>query len=529
VRKKIITLLIGSLIFVSCKKEKTTWNSDWVLPIVNDTLSLENYVNDSTLEINSGNYYQFDLTRTIFDFGIEDFIGIPDTLIIHTFNSAVASINVPPGFSIVNEIEEHTMEVDDVQLKKIRVSQGTIKMKVYNPVNTSTYFTIKLPGVTKNGVLFEEQYVAPAGTSAVPGTVSAILDISGYDIDLTGISGGEFNILQSLLIVNTDPTGPSITLTNSQTFKVEAEFKDIRIDYARGYFGNISISDTSTFNVELLNNIIAGSIDLPASQIQFEIINGLKVDAKATITKVSNTNYSNNTVNLVSPEIGSPIYIDGATGTWSSLINTIETVEFNELNSNMETYLENLGKSQTVGYKIELNPWGNTSGGWNEIFPNSRLTVKLKAQMPLAVGADGLTLRDTFNFDISQDKDKSRIESGEITLNASNAFPLSSEVKLDLMTEDGTILYTIFGTSSIKSALYGVMDPISGLMKMDSEVKFLLTDAIISDLDLIKKVAVETVFNTPNPSTSLNEQMTIPAGAFLAVKLKAQLNIKAVY
>jgi hypothetical protein len=486
-------------------------------------------VNDSTINSNSSTFYQVDLTRTIIDFGIEDFIGIPDTTISQMFVSAVPSLSVPPGFSFVNQIEEHTFDVEDLQLKKIRVSKGTINLKVFNPLGTKAFFTIQLPGVTKNGVEFQQQYAAPAGSVSNPSVVTASLDISGYYIDLTGESGGQYNLLQSRLIVNSDPAGPTITITNTQQFKIEAEFKGIEVDYARGYFGNLTISDTSNYYMEFLNSVASGSIDIPSPWIQLQVINGLKVDAKATFTTLSNTNNSGNTVHLNNSQIGTPVFIDGATGSWGSLVNSTETLLFDGTNSNVENYLENLGKNHIVGYKLEMNPWGNTSGGWNEIFPTSRLKLKLKLQMPLALGADGLTLRDTFDFDVTQDLEKSHVESGIIVLNASNAFPFSSDVKLFLMNDAGAILYTVAGTSTIASSLYGSVDPKDGKMKMNSEVNFVLTDAILKDLALIKKVAVQTEFNTPDPATSTNTQVSIPAGSFMAVKLKAKLNLKAIY
>lgn len=520
--------VLGTILF-SCRKKDTSWNSDWVAPIVNDTLSLNNLVNDSTINADLSTFYQVDLTRTIIDYGIEDFVNIPDTTINQTFVSAVPSISVPPGFSFVNQIEEHNFDVEDLQLKKIRVSKGTINLKVFNPLGTKAFFTVQLPGVTKNGVEFQQQYVAPAGSVSNPSVVTASLDISGYEIDLTGENGGQYNLLQSRLIVNSDPLGPTITVTNTQEFKIEAEFKGIKVDYARGYFGNMTISDTSNYYLEFLNNVASGSIDIPSPWIQLQVINGMKVDTKATFTTLSNTNSSGNTVYLSNSQIGTPVFIDGATGYWSSLINSTETLTFDGSNSNVENYLENLGKNHIVGYKLEMNPWGNTSGGWNEIFPNSRLKLKLKAQMPLSIGADGLTLRDTFDFDVTQNMEKSHVESGIIVLNASNAFPFSSNVKLYLMSESGTVLYTVNGTSPITSSLYGNVDPSDGKKKMNSEVNFVLTKEMLEDLALIKKVAVQTEFNTPNPVSSMNQQVSIPAGAFLAVKLKAKLNLKAIY
>jgi hypothetical protein len=311
-------------------------------------------------------------------------------------------------------------------------------------------------------------------------------------------------------------------------FKVQAEFKDVKIDYARGYFGNLSISDTTDYLLEPLANLTAGTLDLPWSDIQIEVINGLKVGAKATIALVKNTNYNGNTVSLSAPQIGTPVFLDPATGSWSTLVNSTEVLSFDQNNSNVEQYLENLGKKHTLGYKIELNPWGNVSGGWNEIFPNSRLKVRIKAQMPLAVGADGLTLRDTFDFNVSQNQNATHIESGELVLNVVNSIPLSADAVLFLMDDAGNVIHTVTGTSPVLSAKYGQGDPLDNLQKMSSEVSFALTSAMILDLDLIKKIAVQVKLDTPNPQSGFNEMMNIPAGAFMSVKLKARFKLRAV-
>jgi hypothetical protein len=518
---------IVSFLF-ACKKD-TSWNSNWLAPIVNDTLSLKNLVNDSTLSTGSSSYYELDLDRTIFDFGIEDIVEIPDTQIVQSFSIATSSINVPPGFSFVNEIEEHTLNVPDIQLKKIRVSQGVIKIKVYNPLITKAFFTVILPGVSKNGNLFQENYQVVAGSPSNPSFATAILDISGYEIDLTGQDGDAYNLLQSQLIVSSDPAGPSITVTNSQQFNLEANFENIKVDYARGYFGNKVFEDVKDVNIDLLNAVASGTIDLPNPSIQFEVTNGLKLDARILLNAVSNTNYAGNTVSLSGNQIGTPVYIDPATGSWNSIVNSVETVTFNGSNSNVELYLENLGKKHSIDYRIELNPWGNSSGGWNEVFPNSRLTVKLKAQMPLSIGADGLTLRDTFNFELDQNLDKTHIESGILVLNAENAFPFSSKIKLSFMDEFGVVIHTITGSEDIGSSLYGTFHSNSGLWKNKSQLELLFPEALIKDLAKIRKVIVQTEFNTPDPGTTTNQQQSIPVGAFLAVKLKAKFNLKVIY
>lgn len=524
-KRTCIYSLIFLLALTACKKEKTSWGSDWVAPLVSDTLSLTELENDSTLVINSFANYEVDLTRTIIDLGLQDIIEIPDTTIAQDYVISGGSVTIPPGYTIVNQIEEHELNVQDVQLKRIRVSEGVIRVKVFNPLPTAASFVVQLPGVEKDGVQFSQNYAAPAANGNDPGIVTANLDISGYWIDLTGEFGNSYNQLQSKLIVTSSPSGPSVTLSSSDIIKVEAKFEGIKMNYARGYFGNKIISDTVSTTIDLMNAIESGSVDLPGTDLRFEIENGMKLSAKATLTTVYNTNNSGNVIALSTPQIGNPIYMEAATGSWQTLTPKYENIEITSSNSNLENYLENLGKTHTFGYKLELNPWGNVSGGWDEIFPNSRLKVRLHAELPMTLGLDDLTLRDTFDIDLTQDQESSHIESGDLVLNATNAFPMKGQVTLYLMTESGSILHTVIGTNSLQSSLYGNVDT-DGLRKMKSEMHFVLTEAAINDLDKIRKVCVRVKLDTPDPATGTNQTVSIPAGAFLAVKLKAMFRLK---
>jgi hypothetical protein len=512
---------------MSCRKEPTTWHSDWVLPLVNDTLSLTDLENDSTLVVNSSFNYDIDLTRTILDLGLNDIIEVPDTSITQDYSIPVTSLTIPPGYNVVNEIEEHEMNIPDAQLKRIRVLNGQIKVKVLNPLETVANFTVQLPGVTKDGVEFSQSYAAPASSGGTDGQVNALLDISGYWIDLTGTTGGSYNILQSRLVVSTSVTGPSVQLTNQDVFKVQADFSGIKLDYARGYFGQRSFSDTTSVGISLLDGLESGSIDLPETSLKFIVENGMKMSAKATITTVKNTAANGNTVTLSSPQIGNPVYLNSATGSWNTLAPSSTTLIFDAANSNLENYLENLGNQHTAGFKMELNPWGNVSGGWDEIFPNSRLKVKLKAQLPLTIGMDDLTLRDTFDIDISQDREKTHVESGRFILNATNAFPFKARVFLYLLDVNGNLLHTIEADQSLASSLSGAFDTQLELYKAKSEIQVVLSESVLNDLDKIKKVLVRAKLDTPD-SVGNNNPVSVPAGAFLSVKLKGSFKLKAV-
>jgi hypothetical protein len=525
----IIYFALCSLLVVSCKKKETIWKTDWATPVMSDTLRLTNLFNDSTLNTTNQTSINVDLTRTLLDIDLSDLLKIPDTTITQLFSPTFSINNVPPGYTFVNAVEEHALDLDGAQLKKIRVSQGKIRVKVYNPLSTKVYYTIQLPGVVKNGQTFEQTYFVDAGTIPQPTSSEEELDLSGYELDLRGESGLNFNILQSKLSIKTDPNGPSVSISSQYDFKFEGFFSGLKIDYAKGYFGNQIISDTSTFSIPYLNNLVDGSIDLPSTNLIFSIENGMKVSLKGKLLLAENTNFNDNTVSLNSTSVGSAFYISPAIGSWSTLQPATQSLNFNSSNSNIEQYIENLGDEHKIGYELQLNPWGNLSGGADEIFPNSRIKVKVNLEMPLQISADGLTLRDTFNFNLSQDPTKIHANSGVITLNATNAFPVSCEPKLYFMDENNFILHTVLGSAQIASSNMGSFNSQNGLFEKKSSVDFILPTELITDLDKIKIVAVEARFDTPNAITGTNEQQSIPYGAFLAVKLNVKLNGTIIY
>ena len=141
---------------------------------------------------------------------------------------------------------------------------------------------------------------------------------------------------------------------------------------------------------------------------------------------------------------------------------------------------------------------------------------------PLAIGLDNLVLKDTFDIDLNQDPAKTRIVSGELILNTSNAFPFSADVSLMLLDANGNVLHTVNGSERIEASQFGTYDAALDLNVANSTVHFVLSDEVISDIDNVKQVIVRSSFNSINPSTSTSEQMIIPIDAFLSVKLKTR-------
>jgi hypothetical protein len=525
--KNILLIATVYLALTSCKKQATSWDTELGAPLINDTLDLSKLTDNQTLVGNANGTLDLDLTKTILDLGLADIVSIPDTQVIQIFNPAIA-LNVPAGFNVFNETEEHTIDIPGVQLKKIRVFSGKIDLNVYNPLPTSVTFNVTLPGVYNNGLLFQQSLTAGAGDNSNPTVGSGSLDLSGYEMDLRGINGISFNILQASVVAVTDPTGPAVSVTPAQQFKVEATLKDIALDYARGYFGNQVFSDTTGLTVDYLNNIVSGLVDVNNIQLSLSLSNGMKVPVKSELTLIENVNSTGNSVALSAPCIGQDLYLAPAVGAWDNLIPSTQQIQINSQNSNVEQVFENLGATMNLGYKITINPNGNVNGGWDEIFSTSRLKVDLHAQMPLQLQADQLTLADTFAVSLTQNTAKTHVTGGYFQLDASNAFPMQCQMKLSFLDANSQVIEETIGDALVLSAVAGTQNA-SGMYVKNSSVKFYLSKTLMEQINQVKYIRVEGILDTPNPSGSANQQVSIPMGAFLHVRLKAKLQTQIVY
>ena len=81
--------------------------------MINDTLSLVNWENDSTILETVSGFYELDLKRTLFEFDVSDVVSIPDTIILETFDNGPFFDNIPiaPGSSILQGVQTDEYEM----------------------------------------------------------------------------------------------------------------------------------------------------------------------------------------------------------------------------------------------------------------------------------------------------------------------------------------------------------------------------------------------------------------------------------
>jgi hypothetical protein len=179
----------------------------------------------------------------------------------------------------------------------------------------------------------------------------------------------------------------------------------------------------------------------------------------------------------------------------------------------MTAFIENLGHTYELGYEVRMNPLGNITGSYNEVFPNSRLKLSLSSQFPLSVGLNGLTIEDTLSLNLSSKIIQDLITAEEVSLHISavNAFPISGKLHLFFLDELGLVIHEITNVNEIGSSLEGMIDPLENLLKNETSVEIILNSAIIDDLYRINQVILKAEFNTADGSTP----QAIPSNAFL--------------
>ncbi len=520
----ILFLVFGalSLSSTSCRKNKASWDADYLVPLVDDSLSLKNWVNDSTISVNSAGYYHLNLKREVFKFDLNSEIQIPDTTIHSAFSTPV-SINVPPGFQFVNDAQEKKFSLSNLELNTVYFSKGEIEVDVYNPYGTNIICHISLPKTKRNGIVIVDSMVVGPGTLANPTKGTKTIDISQAVMDMTGLANNSFNKLTYQITINTDPNGVSVSSTPIYVTEVDTKLQNLGIDYAKGYFGQRTIAGTAETSIEDLKKWVGGTLDLQNANVDIVMSNSIKAMGRIKIIEFKTTKQDGTVTSLISNQINVPQNVNPATGSWSTLSPSLTHFIFNNSNSNIETFLENAGPDIKVVYEFEINPLGNITGASNEIFPQSIAKLDVFWDMPLSIGLGDFTLRDTIETDFSKNTDQlSRAKSAKITIDTENSFPISCDFMLVVLDENGSVILTKVNDKEIQSGLYGSPNSFGSLT---SKEKFIwdLNSSEIDKLKNGKKIMIQGVFNTPDPSTGLSTSVLISEKSFVATKVLLHL------
>lgn len=498
-----IICLVSTLF--SCRKdfERPNWDVDLLAPLIKTSLNLNDLLPDSVLVTNPDTSLKLVYQTNIFDIDMDSLYKIPDTTISDIYTIGLSSVANPGSTFYSNDQDIKLNITNNVELNYALIESGFIEVEIFSEIREKIIVKYTIPSFTKNGDTLVLQEIIDAATLSQDGHLVKRIDISGYEMDLTGKSKSEVNtiITRASGTVDTNALAP-VSITAGQKITYYNKLIDIVPYYVRGYFGNQQLHyGPETTNIDVFNKIISGSLDLEQVAVNIEFKNGIGVDAQLVLNQFTtvNTNTANNAP-LSHTVIGSPININRAqlTNSVPEVVFSNYNVAINTSNSNIDQLIEIFPNQLLYDINININPFGNISGGNDFVYKKHSLETNLNVEFPLSLVANNLTLADTINFSLPDETETGRINSGSLYLYANNGFPFNANLQLSMYDELNNFIQTIPVTNQILAA--PVNSSLRVTSKKESVLRIPLNTADVDNLYNAKKILLTIAFTTqPQP------------------------------
>lgn len=510
--KKTIYLILIVFVFFSCRKEKTYWDADFVAPITSSSLNLTNLFPDTLLTANTNGSLKIVIESDMFSFKADSLLKMPDTTIYNFFGPLLfpgSYFTYFPGqiFDVNPQNEVKFDIANGIKLKEAIVRSGKLRMQIYNPLRQPANFHCNVTSATKNGQALNILIPMAAGTRVNPSYKDTLVDISGYQINFTGIAGNKTNTVVQNLSLDILTTAAADTFKYGDTIKSYISFVNLIPEYGRGYFGNQTIQvgpDSTVFDV--FNQITSGTLGLDSTEINIQVNNEFGVDLRNTIGLFSSINPQNGVVNLSGSAISTSFNVGRAlaTGNPSAPVVPVQkTIVFNQSNSNINQFIGNLPKLITYDLNAQINPLGNVSGYNDFVYYGTSLNAHMKASIPLRFSANNLVLRDTSDFSASAlEEQVGDLNDGFLLLKATNSYPFSLKITGILLDENNNAIEAILKSPNnlIDAPSMDANNVV--VAARESYIKIPFDKGLLNSILKAKKICYYIEFNTPNAPLS---------------------------
>lgn len=513
--KQILTLLVACSLLFSCKKEKAYWDVDLYAPVAQTSLNLSSLFPDTLLESQADSSLEIVLQQDLFNFSADSLLKVPDTNIVNNFVFPVfgfITYNPNDLYDLSPSGSEITYDLQGVELHDAILRSGKILIHVESALRQPSIYTCKLPSATLNGLPLVMDIPITGGSILNPATKDTAIDVSGYQLNLTGINGNKVNTLVQYITLRIDPNANADTVFMGQFVNSVVNLKDIVPQYGHGYFGtqNINVGPDSAF-FEIFNQIQSGTMDLDNAQVDLTIKNEFGVDLRGKINQlVSRNSKTGNSVSLTGSNINNYFNINRALATGNTtnpVIGSNKTLSINPGNSNILSFIGNLPNWLEYAMIANLNPLGNVSGTNDFAYYGTSLNAKMDVRIPLKFSASNLILLDTTEFSLGDFNEIDNINRGALILKASNTYPFELSLDALLLDENNTPLNYLLNAPNNKINA-PVLDQNGKVIQASvSEIRIEISAEKIEALKKARKIAFSAKFSTagqPNKTTFLD-------------------------
>ncbi|MBI3502823.1 MAG: hypothetical protein HY063_13610 [Bacteroidetes bacterium] len=449
-RKKFYFLLLTSyllLVFSSCRKGTPSWDADFVLPLINSSLTIDNIIPETLLHTKPDNSLELVYNTKLYSYST---VTIPDTTVDTVYFSPTILVVYPCTQIIPPNPNDNYFDAGSVQLSELIIHSGKLQIALENKTRKMLDVEYLIPKAKdKSGIAFDKVITVPAKSGTTPGKITSVFDLSGYNFDLRGQSGTKYNsmVTETSVKVNCSDAGKD-TIFPGDNIKVSSGFIGMVPEYAKGYFGSSVTTITDSTSFSLFKHIIDGTLKLQDIDIDFNIENNVGVDARLTINNLSSVNSrTKTTVALQHSIINSPINVTRALDNNGTVTASNYTYAITPSNSNILPFVNNMPDELSYKMQLEINPLGNNSGSNDFIYRNKLIKTEMNMTIPLSLIANNLTMADTVNFNLG--KEAGNVNHGNLYLYADNGFPFSAEAQLYLLNDKMQIVDSLISAPNV--------------------------------------------------------------------------------
>ena len=498
-----MALVISSLLF-SCERDsvKPSWDVDLLIPLVADTITVNDVLDERFFVENPDQSISLAFNEELLSMNIDSLAELPDTL----FNYGMRLSFMPdptihqPGDTIIAQkfflpINLQYGDSYGLLLKKAILRSGNIVFEAYQESNVDLQVVLGIIGAEhpETGSFFAVENVPKNQT------FQKEYDMSDYERSLDGPDHDTMNMFTYNVALIVDPNEEGeVTIYPHDSIALTIYFRDVVLDYARGYFGQSSFHiGPEDYPFAFFKDLDMEGLAFDDAKINFNIKNTYGVDVNMNLKNITAINsQTSDSVSLESPLMNTDLYIGQATeeSSGSGNVTPFET-SFDFSNSNFSDLLSI--KPDKISYDMnqETNINVDSANFDNFFYYDIPISVNLDAKINGGVKIDSLfqSARMAWN---ANGTDLSNIKNGELKLVFANAFPFDFSMNLYFEDEEknkiDTLVYEQFisggsiGTDGVVSdaTVTRISIPVDdGLKETFKNAKYTMYELIISSAD----------------------------------------------
>lgn len=498
-----------SLLFLftasGCRKDAgpASWDVDVAAPLLTTRLTIAHLIPDSLVSTGADGAVTLVYRSELFAVDLDTLLNLPDTNFTYPYAFPLPpndQFNLPAGFPVISENNLVRFNLPQVQLTRLDLREGELRIDMRNKIASRVTGEFQVPSANFPDGNSTLSVTVEPGTPANPSFANVLRSLAGTRFDLRGPNFNQVNTLATNVSAALDPAGTGATVTNQDSVIVEASYRGLVTNYAKGYFGMNELTfPEEQSRLGLFDAFVGGNLDLDQVTLRVKVENGVGMDMQVRLNSFQAINSrTGSTVDMQHSILQGPINLNRAIDHGNGFTPSYYENILDNSNSNVDAFVESMPDLVRYGLDIRLNPLGDIGNGNDFLYYESKLKASIELEVPLAIIATDLVLESVAKPDLPGDSANRAIRQGTLHLFATNGFPFDARVVLDIVDLERNVLSSIPVEGTIASAFLGS----DGLVQSttNSAVHAPLTPDQVDLLYGPGRIRTRVVFNTADQS-----------------------------